>query len=614
MCGLVFIYNENTNKDVLESRTSDALARIAYRGPDDEGLICNSPYAIGHRRLSIVDLAGSRQPLVSDDQRYLFSYNGEIYNYHELRADLSKAWQFKTNGDTEVLMAGLILHGPDFLKRAEGMWAFALWDVTKNNLLIGRDRMGKKPLFYQQSHNGIACASELNALSGLAGDKFTEDLDSTADYFRFGYYLPGFTAYKDVFEVLPGHVYEWSPGHTIKRHQYWQIPYGGYVGSKQDASEQLRALFIDAVRKRMIADVEIGAFLSGGIDSSLVVSILSKICDIHPKTFTIGFDDPTYDERSFARVIAEDCKTDHYVKCVNVDDAPRLKKLLKENIGQPFFDSSVLPTAFVSELASEHVKVALSGDGGDELFSGYQRYMARNIMRWYSRVPGVLRKSIRKIIRQLPEPMAHHSRSVLKKAHLFLDVVDRQTSETPYIAPVMYADENYQRLVPELFGKGHTPPQLSAVENADDIYRMMYADAMVYLPQDILQKVDRASMASSLETRAPFLDSKIVSLAFSLPLHWHRDFKEGKSMLRDTFNDLLPAEIWKRRKQGFAVPVHRWFRESMGVELLQLVETTKTCLNKNFVKDLLAQHQSNSRDHGYRLWAIYAYLLWKTNA
>jgi len=611
MCGLVFLHQDNLSQAVLQGRVAEALTRMAHRGPDDQGISCSSTYAMGHRRLSIVDLSGSHQPLVTDDQRYVFAFNGEIYNYQELRDSLKTQWTFHTNGDTEVLMAGLIKHGPEFLKRAEGMWAFALWDNRENSLMLARDRMGKKPLYYSERKGGIACASELNSLASLVDGTLSEDLDSTADYFRYGYYLPGFTAYENVFEVLPGHVYTWTPGKVINKYQYWEVPFTHYQGSKQEARLELRNRFVDAVKKRMVADVEVGAFLSGGIDSSLVVSVLSKICGIHPKTFTIGFDEASYDERSFARVIAKDCKTDHYEKIVNIDDAPSLKKLLANHIGQPFFDSSVLPTAFVSALAAEHVKVVLSGDGGDEFFSGYQRYMARNILRWYSRVPASLRKGIKKMIRQLPEPMAHHSRSVLKKAHLFLDIVDRQTSETPYIAPVMYSDDNYRLFAPELFERGHQPPKLGKVESAQDIYKLMYADSLIYLPQDILLKVDRASMASSIEARAPFLDSGVISLAYSLPLSWHRNFGVGKSFLKYTFKDLLPANIWNRRKQGFAVPVHRWFRESMGDELSGMVENSPGFLNKTFIYDLLKQHRSGSRDHGNRLWAIYAYLSWK---
>jgi asparagine synthase (glutamine-hydrolysing) len=611
MCGLVFLYQDDLPQPVFTERVAEALTKIAHRGPDDKGIQCEPPYAMGHRRLSIVDLSGSHQPFVSYDKRYVFAFNGEIYNYQELRSAFENRWAFRTNGDTEVLMAGLINHGPDFLKRAEGMWAFALWDKKEKTLMLGRDRMGKKPLYYYQTSEGIASASELNSLSILMGEDFQEDLDSTADYFRYGYYLPGFSAYKNVFEVLPGHVYTWSSDKSLNKYQYWEVPFSEYQGSKEDARQELRTQFVDAVKKRMVADVEVGAFLSGGIDSSLVVSVLSKLCDIHPKTFTIGFDDASYDERNFAKIIAKDCHTDHYEKCVNVDDAPALKNLLLNHIGQPFFDSSVLPTAFVSELASEHVKVVLSGDGGDELFSGYQRYTARNILRWYSRVPRSLRKGIKNIIRKLPEPMAHHSRSVLKKAHLFLDVVDRQTSETPYIAPVMYSDDNFRFFAPDLFGKGHQPPNLGKVENADDIYKLMYADSLIYLPQDILLKVDRASMASSIEARAPFLDSSVIELAYSLPLEWHRNFGVGKSFLKYTFKDLLPNDIWNRRKQGFAVPVHRWFRESMGAELLEMVEKSTICLNKAFIYDMLKQHKSSGRDNGYRLWAIYAYLLWK---
>jgi len=611
MCGIAFLYDTKRSHHELMVCMQSALSAMSHRGPDDQGIYHDDSLVVGHRRLSIVDLGGSKQPMTAANNRYILSYNGEIYNYEELRSKLKGKWQFSTNGDTEVLLGGYITYGLDFLKQAEGMWAFALWDSKERLLTLSRDRMGKKPLYYCASPHGIACASELNSLQKLLHTKYSEDLNSTADYFRYGYYLPGCTAYENVNEVLPGHIYTWSPDKSITQLRYWQIPFGNFQGSKQQAIEEVRECLINAVKKRMVADVEVGAFLSGGIDSSLVVSILSKLCNIHPKTFTIGFDDKNFDERKYAQLIATDCKTEHYEKCVNIDDAQRLKDLLQNNVGQPFFDSSMLPTALVSELASEHVKVVLSGDGGDELFSGYQRYTSRNILRWYSRVPNSLRKNLARIIRKLPEPMAHHSRSFLKKAHLFLDIVDRQTTETPYIAPVMYSNEQLQQLMPDLYKKGHQLTLPETIETADEIYRMMYSDAMVYLPQDILLKVDRASMASSIEARAPFLDSGLVSLAFSFPINWHRSIFAGKSFLKFAFKDLLPVNIWERRKQGFAVPVHRWFRESMGEELNDMIGNLPSILNKEFIQNIFNQHKSGGRDHGYRLWALYAYLLWK---
>jgi asparagine synthase (glutamine-hydrolysing) len=331
---------------------------------------------------------------------------------------------------------------------------------------------------------------------------------------------------------------------------------------------------------------------------------------VRPKTFSIGFDDPTYDERRYARMVAARFGTDHREQCLQSWDRQALVGLVLDHVGQPFADSSLLPTAAVSRFAAGHVKVALSGDGGDELFSGYQRYMARTLLRWYTRLPGILRRNVEGLVRRLPEPMAHHSRSILKKAHLFLDIVKRQEAERPYVAPVFYSHLDFRQLLPDLCGRGHLPPGLPQEARADDILEMMAADALVYLPQDILVKVDRASMAYSLEARAPFLDRELVELAFSLPVDWHRHGFQGKRMLRAAFADLLPASLWKRRKQGFAVPVHEWFRGGLGNEMLEMLRDVPTPIAGTQVRRLLDEHLQRRRDHGYRLWAIYIYLLW----
>lgn len=611
MCGVSFIYSSNGPSAELISKMRASLNTLRHRGPDDEGIWNNKNTVIGHRRLSIIDLSASRQPMIDPSVRFVLSYNGEIYNYRELRAGLEKHWNFRTKGDTEVLLAGLLVYGESFIEQVEGMWAFVLWDDKQKTLLACRDRMGKKPLYYQQSGSGFICSSELPALACLADQPWDEDLDSTADFLRYGYYLPGTTAYQDVKEVLPGHSLRWSPESVITEESYWQLTLEPFAGNREEACEELRRLLIRSVEKRLVADVEVGAFLSGGVDSSLVVSILTKELGIRPKTFTIGFQERSYDERQYAQQIADYCATDHYVEVLESWDSHKLTDLIFDNIGQPFADSSLLPTSLVSGVAASHVKVALSGDGGDELFSGYQRYQARAILRWYTRLPGFFRAGIGQAIRLLPEPMAHHSRSLLKKAHLFQDIIDRLEYETPYVAPVLYSKEKFNALTPDLAGRGHHPPHLPEECDLDDIQRMMTADALIYLPQDILLKVDRASMSCSLETRAPFLDRKVVELAFSFPRSWHRSGMKGKRMLHMSFHNILPDNIWQRRKQGFGVPIHNWFRESLGEELEEFLAGTGTPLNKSFVIDLLTQHRKGFRDHGYRLWSIYIYLLWK---
>jgi asparagine synthase (glutamine-hydrolysing) len=491
----------------------------------------------------------------------------------------------------------------------EGMWALALWDSRQRKLLLSRDRMGKKPLYYQQNGDDLACASELPALDALGLAEFREDVDSTADYLRHGYFLPGTTAFSGVKEVHAGHYLEWQPGKQARQSPFWQLEVTRFDGSIGKARERLHDTFIEAIRKRMIADVEVGAFLSGGVDSSLVVALLDKKINVSPKTFSIGFSEASYDERKYARLIAKQHETDHYEECLEHMDPRQLTGLLLQHVGQPFYDSSLLPTALVSRLASRHVKVALSGDGGDELFSGYQRYQARILMRWYTRLPAALRRFAEAGIRALPEPMAHHSRSILKKAHLFVDAVDRYQDETPYTAPMLYTAGEFAKLAPELEGRGHRPPALPEECALDDIVQMMCADAMIYLPQDILLKVDRASMAHSLEVRAPFLDREIVELAFSLPGSWHRRRFSGKHMLKETFRQYVPDTIWKRRKQGFGVPLHNWFRGGLGTELETMLENNTGPVAPGHVSIMLDQHRKKTRDNSYRLWNIYVYLL-----
>lgn len=592
-----------------------ALGKMTHRGPNAGHSVSGNGFCAGHRRLAIIDLAGSTQPMQDQSRRWTLVFNGEIYNYQELRRALSSRWVFQTHGDTEVVLAGLILEGGAFLKKAEGMWALALWDAGSATLLLTRDRLGKKPLYYEVSEqdHSFCCASELPALRCLTRQTWQEDEDSSADFFRFGLQLPGITAYRGVKELLPGHLLYWTPGHTPRTEPYWQLtPTTASLG-QEDACTALRKELTGAVQKRLVADVEVGAFLSGGIDSSLIVGLMAQQGQ-SPKTFTIGFDDPSYDERIFARQIAELFKTDHQEKLLTHFTRENLEQLILSHVGQPFTDSSLLPTALVSQMAATSVKVVLSGDGGDELFSGYQRYQARAILRWYTRIPKQLRQGLHHSIRLLPEPMVHHSRSLLKKAHLFADVADRLGEETPYIAPIMFTRREMYDLCPDIATRGHPPPGLPVEAKSDDIARMMVADALVYMPQDILVKVDRASMAYGLEVRAPFLDHRVVELAFSMPRHWHRRGLAGKRMLRQAFTGLLPENLWQRRKQGFGVPINAWFRQSLGHDLRQLMyDTPGHPINPRFVEHLLARHIQGGRDYGYRLWAIYIYLLWHSS-
>lgn len=568
--------------------------------------------AMGHHRLSIIDLGGSRQPMHHPENTHVLAYNGEIYNYRELRGQLEDRWSFRTRGDTEVLLAGLILEGPDFCRKMEGMWAFALWDRKHRRLLMGRDRMGKKPLYFQRIPGGLACASELSSLSCIT-PRWEEDLDSTADYFRYGYYLPGTTAYQGVREVLPAHVATWEPDGGVQQQSYWALNIEPFTGSRTEAIEQLRHAFHKALERRLVADVEVGAFLSGGVDSSLVVSLMSHDLGKRPKTFTIGFSEGSYDERRHAKAVADYCQTDHHVDILDALQPAALEKLVLEHMGQPFADPSLLPTALVSQLAARHVKVALSGDGGDEVFCGYQRYQAQVLLRWYSRLPRIVRNNTERVIRSLPEPMVHHSGSLIKKAHMFIDIAKIRGEEAQYTAPLFYSREDLARVAPSLQDRGHRPPNLSEQTALDDVHAMMAMDTLVYLPQDILAKVDRATMAYSLEARAPFLDTGVVELAFNLPRTWHRRGLSGKRMLREAFSNRLQENIWKRRKQGFSIPMNQWFRGALGHALRDMLGKQTSLLEGGQLNAMLEAHKAGKKDYGPQLWGAYVYLLWRDN-
>lgn len=611
MCGVLFSYNPALSSFQHINKTRKAIKKLQHRGPDEHNLWSEDDCLLAHTRLSIVDISASHQPFESPCGRYILSFNGEIYNYKKLRIQLTSKWNFRTQGDTEVLLAGIILEGERFIQKLEGMWAFSLWDKIERSLLLCRDRLGKKPLYYNQNKDSLTVSSELPALLSLSDTAIEEDLDSTADYLRYGFYLPGHTIYQNIKEVMPAHFVRWKPGQTVQQNNYWQLNTSPTSLSKIQAIDQIQYLIEEAVKKRLIADVEIGAFLSGGIDSSMIVAIIRERLGVPLKTFTLGFTEKSFDESSYAREVSQHYKTNHFEEILKEWDPNHLNTLISDHVGQPFADPSILPTSMVSQLASKHVKVALSGDGGDELFSGYQRYQARTILRWYTRLPQPFKKSIEHLINALPEPTSHHSRSILKKAHLFSATIGRLESETPYIAPMFYSNQQLAELCPDIAHRGHQTVNESEAMKLDDIQEMMYRDALIYLPQDILLKVDRASMAHSLETRAPFLDHKVVEMAFSIPVNWHRSPFSGKKILHESFGKLLPDNIWKRRKQGFGVPLSDWFKGFLGHELAALNDKHDTPLNKNVVSNLLNTHRQGNKDLNLRLWQLYCYLKWK---
>jgi len=613
VCGITFSYSTRYASQIA-SRTEQALSKMKHRGPDAYAKVTGPNWGIGHRRLSILDLGHSHQPMQSPDSNFVLSFNGEIYNFKTLRDELIPHWQFKTSGDTEVLLAGLIHYGPSFLSKLRGMWALALWNSVSGNLLLARDRIGKKPLYYTHSGQEFTCASELPALFTLTPKQSAEDLDSAADFFSYGFYMPGKTAYADVSEVLPGHYATWNPLGGFVQQPYWKLQIGPYYESRSTAIDDLRSAMITAVERRLVSDVEVGLLLSGGIDSSLIAAILNKDFDRRPKSFTVGFDSHAYDERDDAKRVAITSNTNHYERVFPEFEPEQLDILVTSAVGQPFGDASLLPTSCAYALAGEHVKVVLSGDGADELFSGYQRYQARLLINYYLSVPKSLRAIVEKALSLFDEPHGHHSRSLLKKAKLFTRYAQHTRLEHAYVAPTLLARDTLNLIAPDLSGRGSNASPLIEPRDTDDVMEMMSQDALIYLPQDILTKVDRASMTHSVESRCPFLDAEVVDLAFRLPRHWNRRGLMGKRMIRDSFSNYLPPETWKKRKQGFSVPLSEWFCGELGNKLLRLLRDHKdNSLSSSQIEAMLKKHRTGITDYSMGLWAIYSYLQWKLN-
>lgn len=617
MCGISFLYDK-ADSHSAQRRMSGSLAAIQNRGPDEQSSWMDGATTIGHARLSIIDLEHSRQPMASPDGRYVLAYNGEIYNYQMLRAEMSERWDFRTRGDTELLLAGLITEGEAYLRKLEGMWAFVLWDRHDKRLLASRDRLGKKPFFYTAREGFFAACSELPGLRYLDDQAWHEDLKTTADYFNYGYALPGYTIYREVGELKPASYLVWQADTgSLNIDRFWKPEIRRYQGTYGEAKETLRSLTESAVQKRLVSDVEVGCFLSGGIDSSIVAALAVRgVGNRRLKTFTTAFPQKAFDESPFAGRVASYLGVDHHVGTLTDLKVSDLTELLLQRVGQPFLDSSLLPTALVSETAARHVKVVLSGDGADELFCGYERYKARALVDYYLRLPVLLRKAFRKTLSSMGEPDVHHSRSLLKKAFLFLDIVDRRLKERPYIAPVLYSQKMHEGLFPGL-PEGHGSQMLIDCPFPDsekDVREMMLGDTQVYLPQDILVKVDRATMHHGLEARSPFLDRALVEFALSLPLSWTFSFRQNKKILQDAHADLIPKEVGKRRKQGFGVPIAEWFKGTLGDDFTELLgQQGPVPFNTEAVRSLLADHRAGKRDNSHRLWGFWVYILWKNS-
>ncbi|MCG8315470.1 MAG: asparagine synthase (glutamine-hydrolyzing) [Pseudomonadales bacterium] len=606
MCGFALTFPENSAVNAADN-LQRALALIEPRGPDEGHTRILDSGFFGHRRLSIIDLSGSQQPLLSPCQQYLLVFNGEIYNYQTLRKHLEDKWQFRTSGDTEVILAGLVCEGDNFINKLEGMWAFAFFDKEAKQLTLSKDHFGKKPIYYIGNNlsSGFHAASEIPALRTLHPSSANLNHDFFIDYWKYGFFLNNQTAYKEIHAVPPGSVVKVNYSDEITTWNYRQQIIRPVEPLTQidipQAITKIRNNLDLAVEKRLIADVEVGCFLSGGVDSSIIAMLASKKQPI--KTYSMSFKDQSFDESGFACNIAKKLGTQHYTIPFEDPTVDQLEDVIFNRIGEPFIDTSILALEQLCKAVGKDLKVALSGDGADEIFGGYQRYGAAQIGQLFNKIPQWIRDLILKTAQHVNSSHLHYSHSIAKQFSLFVDLYLQH--QHAYVAPRIFSDIQISSLLNKPIQDKSSP----LLHQLDPMLHMMEMDIQHYLNADILRKVDAASMHHSLEVRSPFLDPNVVREAMAIPSKYHRKLSSGKKVLMLCFKNDLPDWLWQRKKHGFVTPVARWFNNELGDRLTELLHDIQHRLNSNFVVDMLMEHRSGN-DHSARLWAIYIYLVW----
>ncbi len=621
MCGIAgFIDSKNPGHADDKNALLDKMCKvITHRGPDEQGTAVEGRAALGMRRLSIIDLKSGQQPIYSSDGTKLIVFNGEIYNYRELKAELeSLGYRFKTNSDTETIIHAFDEFGPGCLRKLRGMFAFAIWDMKDESLFVARDRVGKKPFFYTVLDNGdFVFGSELKCLITHGGLPKTVDHNALNAYLTFGYVPEEFCIFEGVKKLAPGHFLAFKNG-EIKTEEYWDFDYK--VEPKQaaegDLVGRLQKEIHDAVEARLISEVPLGAFLSGGVDSSAVVGMMSRILDKPVKTFSIGFNEDSFSELKYARVASEHFKTEHHEFVVTPDLVETVEDLVW-HLDEPFSDPSAMPTYMVSKMARDFVTVVLSGDGGDELFAGYTRYVRDRQSSGLGALPQGLRS---KLIRPLSEALPHGAKGKNYLYNNSLDGVERYIDSVSQFG-MLKKKELYSEAFSKRLGKDISLPesvfkQIAESSGASDhLSRLLYLDSKTYLPSDILTKVDRMSMAASLEARVPLLDQNLVDFVTrEIPSSLKMKGETTKYIFKKAVEGIVPNEILYREKQGFGVPIGEWINTKLRKTIVNTLLEKKTLergyFEKSYVETLVSEHSKGRRDHSHPLWVLWVLELW----
>ena len=620
MCGIAGIYNLRSGEPVSPSLLKGMTDTLVHRGPDDEGFYCVGPLGLGHRRLSIIDLEGGHQPLANEDETVWVVFNGEIYNFGDLHDELiKKGHTFKTKSDTEVIVHLYEEEGENCFRRLRGMFAIAIWDAHSQKLLLARDRVGKKPLFYFHNGSRVAFASEMKAILEVPGVPREIDSEAVSDYFSFLYIPAPKSIFKDIRKVLPGH-YVVASKDGIREAEYWDLSFSRTVElTEEQWCERLLDTYREAVRLRLMSEVPLGAFLSGGVDSSSVVALMAALVNRPVTTCSIGFEEEEFNELGYAREIASRFTTDYHEQMVRPDAVGIVEKLVW-HYDEPFADSSAVPTYYVSKAAREHVTVVLSGDGGDENFAGYRRYYfdkRENIVRGF--LPETLRRPLFGTLASF-YPKADWAPRIFRGKATFQNLA-RSPIEGYFRSVSALKSELKEQILHgdlwrELSGYDSLDVLRGYYERADTtdpLSRIQYVDIKTYLTDDILVKVDRASMANSLEVRAPILDHKFIELAASIPSSLKLRGRNGKYIFKKALEKLLPSPVLYRKKMGFGVPLAHWFRTDLK-DLAHSVLFSghgAAILNGSVVKQVWEEHQRGLRNRSTELWTILMFRLWE---
>ncbi len=626
MCGICGLLDMRQAPDLAVLRRMNGS--LAHRGPDDEGYYYSSatspPYvALGHRRLSIIDLGGGHQPMPNEDGSVQAVFNGELYNFQELSSTLqAKGHQFRTRSDTEALVHAYEEWGEDCLSRCNGMFAFAIWDERKRRLFAARDRMGKKPFYYSEAGGRFSFASEAKALLH-GGVEARLNPEALSEYLTLEYVPSPLCIFKGIHKLAAGHFLIWQDG-SASVHRYWEVsfPSRQSVRSEQACVEELRWRLNDAVRRRLISDVPLGVFLSGGLDSSAIVALMAE--SIPPgqiKTFSIGFEDSSYDESEYARLVVAHFRTDHHEQILRPERMIEILPELTAFLDEPFGDASIVPTYLLAKFTRQHVTVALSGDGGDELFAGYPTFQAERMAQWYESMPPFLDRIVRTIAARLP--VSHDNLSFDFRVKQFLAGMryPSMLRNQAWIGSFPPSDQE-SLLTADVRAESSKTNAFDRIRvaemNCDDpnwLHRMIYLYFKFYLQDDILFKADRASMAASLEVRAPFLDFELVEYVNSLPPRLKLRGLQTKYVLKQAMKQRLPQQILRRKKKGFGIPIARWFRRELRELMLDVLSPSRLRQGGIFepaaVSRLVEEHLQGQRDHRKQLWTLLSFELWR---